>query len=297
MLHQSYVHGSEHGWKTHLAAAKEHLQAAYDQDMRDAATAFAENEKAIREEAYDRGFEDGHDGCETQLAALQASLTAEHDKQHLETLLNFSERSLEAHEAGIREECERWETARASKVNVATQTIPTTTSISIQTDNLVAFIPTTATASVQTNSPIIPPSSSASISTQTEPPLPTVTFFESSPIFISDLQIPATISPAPFNWADDAASISTIPIIPPKTPRDLSSLRSSSKNPFSSLRRRHHYSKHQKTFSSPHHTRSYPTQPPLHHTPPYLNNPLDWHRDPRLFELSRVLRTLGWSHP
>jgi hypothetical protein len=47
MLHQSYIHGSEHGWKTHYAAAKEHLQAAYEQDMQDAAAAFAENEKAI----------------------------------------------------------------------------------------------------------------------------------------------------------------------------------------------------------------------------------------------------------
>ena len=62
MLHQSYIHGSEHGWKTHFAAAKEHLQAAYDQDMRDAATAFAENEREIREKAYDRGFEFGIDG-------------------------------------------------------------------------------------------------------------------------------------------------------------------------------------------------------------------------------------------
>ena len=101
MLHQSYIHGSEHGWKTHFAAAKEHLQAAYDQDMRDAATAFAENEREIQEEAYDRSFEFSIDGCEAQLAALQESLTAGHEKQHLETLINFSERSQESHEAGI----------------------------------------------------------------------------------------------------------------------------------------------------------------------------------------------------
>jgi hypothetical protein len=73
MLHQSYIHGSEHGWKTHYAEAKECLQAAYEQDMQDAATVFAENERGIRlgEEAYDRGFDHGRDGCESQLALLR----------------------------------------------------------------------------------------------------------------------------------------------------------------------------------------------------------------------------------
>ena len=208
-------------------------------------------------------------------------------------LLNFGERCQESREEGIREERERWESARASLVNIATQTDPaTTTSISVQTDNLVAFISTTATASIQTNSPIIP-QSSASISTQTEPMLLSKNFSESSPVPISKSPIPANSDSAPFNWANDSILLSTLPMIPSNQPRDLSSLRSSSKNPFSSLRRRHHYSKRSQFFSSQHYTQFHPTHPPLHQTPPF---PLDWHRDPRLFELSCVLRSLGWSH-
>jgi hypothetical protein len=159
MLHQSYIHGSEHGWKTHYAEAKECLQAAYEQDMQDASTAFAENMKEIQEEAYDCGFEYGRDGCEAQLASLQESLTAEHDKRHLETIINFSERCQEFREAGICEEQEcKSESARASQPSVAIQTDPITTS----------------STSVQTNNPIISLSASASISTQTKPLLPTI---------------------------------------------------------------------------------------------------------------------------
>jgi hypothetical protein len=259
MLHQSYIHGSEH------------LQ-----------------------EAYDRGYEHGMDECEAQLASLQESLVAKYEKQHLSMLVDFGERCQELQEAGIQEERERWESARLSKVNVTTQTDPaTTSSIPVQTDSPITFIPTTTTTAVQTNPAIIPPTSSATISTQTEPPIPPVS--ESIPF-----PIPATISSASFNWSDNAALLSTIPIIPPKLPRDLSSLRSSLKNPFSSLRRRHHHSKYpQKHILSNRYTQPYPTHQtyrPLHHTPPILSNSLDWHRDPRLFELSRVLRTLGWSH-
>jgi hypothetical protein len=81
MLHQSYVQGSEHGWRTHYTEAKERLQVAYEQDMQDAATVFAENVKEVREEAYDHGFEYGRDGCEAELSSLQESLTAEHNSQ------------------------------------------------------------------------------------------------------------------------------------------------------------------------------------------------------------------------
>ena len=294
MLHQSYLHGSEHGWKTHFEAAKEHLQAAYDQDMRDAAAALAENEREIRKEAYEHGYEHGSDGCEAQLASLQDSLTAKYDMQHIETVLNTSERCQEYHEAGIREERERWESAQSSLVDVATQMNPTTTSsISIQTDCLVAFTPTTATASIQTTLFSNPPSSTASISTQTDPSPTTIPLSDPLSVPIQAILEPpilATTVSKPFNWANDTYSPPTTPLIPPKWPRDLSSLRSSSKNPFSSLRCRHRYSKCQQSFPPRHYIQPYPT-PPLRH------NPLDWHRDPRLFELSRVLRTLGWSHP
>jgi hypothetical protein len=293
MLHQSYVHGSEHGWKRHFEAAKEHLQAAYEQDMQDAAAALAENEREIREEAYDRGFESGSDGCEAQLASLQESLTAKYDMQHIKTVLNTSERCQEYHEEGIREERERWESARASLrlVNVATQIDSVTTSVSIQTDHAVAFEPTTATASIQTTSPIIPLPSTASISIQTDTSSPAIPLSDPLPV---DIPEPSSTVLTPFNWANDTYSPPTIPLIPPKWSRDISCLRSSTKNPFSSLRRRHqshHQQKCSKTFYPHRYTQSYPTHPPLRH------NPLDWHSDPRLFELSRVLRSLGWSHP
>ena len=292
ILHQSYVHGSEHGWKTHFAAAKERLQASYEKDMQAAAATYAEHEKKIREEAFDRGFEYGCDGCTTELASLQESLTAEHQKQNLVTLADFDKRCQESREEGIREERKSWESTRASLVNIATQTdSSTTTSVSIQVK------PTTASISIQSNLPFIPSTSTASISTQTEPLFPTISESSESPASISESTTPAIIVPTPFNWANDAVSLPTIPTIPSKQARDLSGLRSSSKNPFSSLHRRHHYSKRPQIFSSCHHTHSYPTHPPLHHTPPFHNNLLDWRRDPRLFELSRVLRTLGWSHP
>ena len=182
-----------------------------------------------------------------------------------------------------------------SLVDFASKTDPAaTTSISVQTDNLVAFIPTSATASVQMNSAIIPPSSSASISTQTEPMLLFQNFTESSPIPISDSLIPATVASTSFNWAEDTVPLAIIPTILSKQPRDLFSLHSSSKNPFFSLRHCHYYSKHPQIFSSCHHTHSYPTHPPLCQTTPF---PLNWHHDPCLFKLSHVLRSLGWSHP
>ena len=299
MLQQSYIHGSEDRWKTHFELANKRLRASYEQDMQDAATAFAENERLIREEAYDRGFEYGMDGCEAQLASLQESLTAKYDMQHLSTLTNMSERCQESHKAGIQKECERWELARASQPSVATQTIPfTTSSISIQTECLLASTPTMTTASIQTNSPSFSPSSTVTISTQTEPLLPIIS--ESSepptliPITISEPPIPSTSDSASFDWGNDTLSLSTLPMIPLRQPHDLLCLHSSSKNPFSSLhRRQRRYRKHSQIRSS----HATPSHPPPHHTPPLLNNSLDWHHDPRLFELSRVLRTLGWSHP
>ena len=59
MLRQSYIHGTDHGWKSNLIMAREHLQTNYEQDMLKATTEFAEHEKRIREEEYNRGSEDG----------------------------------------------------------------------------------------------------------------------------------------------------------------------------------------------------------------------------------------------
>jgi hypothetical protein len=257
--------------------------------------------KMLRQ-AFQQGSEQGY---KSDLADAVEKLNTQYEDRHLEALNDFADRMQESSDnafeegflVGTREERERQESARASQVNVSTQmdTVTTSISASVQTDHLVTSTSTTATASVQTNIPFIPSSSSASISTQTESQLPTATLSESSPILISEPPIPA-ISSAPFDWANDTFPLSTLPLILPKQPRDLSSLRSSSKNPFSSLRRRHYYSKHPKNSPSCRYSQPYPTHQPIHHAPPLHNNLLDWHRDPRLFELSRVLRTLGWSH-
>ena len=92
LLHQSFIHGSEHGWKENVALAKDRLQVEYEEDMRKAATKFEEHEKKLREEEFNRGFEDRSREYEAQLAALQTNLIAKYDLQHLRTLEDFSER-------------------------------------------------------------------------------------------------------------------------------------------------------------------------------------------------------------
>ena len=120
--------------------------------------------------------------------------------------------------------------------------------------------------------PIIPPSSTASISTQTKPPFPTISESSESPVqavLISEPQILAIIDSVPFNWANNTPSLSTIPLILSKQPHDLSSLRSSSKNLFSSLHHCHHYQKCSQNFSSNQYTHLYQTHLPFivpHHS-------------------------------
>lgn len=111
----------------------------------------------------------------------------------------------------------------------------------------------------------------------------------------------------PFNWADDAAELPTLSIQPTKQSRDFSSLRSSSKkNPFSSLQRRHRQPQKHYRFnkfqpqSCCHHafqSSSFHFAAPLSpQYPPQLPIPtfLNWDHDPRLADLSRALRVLGW---
>ena len=109
----------------------------------------------------------------------------------------------------------------------------------------------------------------------------------------------------PFNWADDTEAPQTIYTTPTKHPRDLSGLRSSSINPFSSLRRRHRNHRNPPRFinfrpqSCCHHTfrkpqiysSSLPTPHCLSGSQPVL---LNWDQDPRLADLSNALRALGW---
>jgi hypothetical protein len=122
-------------------------------------------------------------------------------------------------------------------------------------------------------------------------------------------------SPA-FDWSDNAASIPVIPIFPKNQPScDLSALRTSNPNPFSSLARSNRRSKlpldnHNVSGSQP------PFRP--HRAPPHfpvsqstirrrfilISTPispplpstmaLDWESDSRLLDLSQTLKALGW---
>jgi hypothetical protein len=125
----------------------------------------------------------------------------------------------------------------------------------------------------------------------------------------------STLDPPAFDWSDDAASIPVIPIFPKNQPsRDLSALRTSNPNPFSSLARRNRRSRfplENRNISGP--------RPPFrpHRAPPHLpvsqtttcrrfipiSTPttplpptmaLDWESDPRLSDLSQALKALGW---
>jgi hypothetical protein len=107
----------------------------------------------------------------------------------------------------------------------------------------------------------------------------------------------------PLDWAEDTYSLPITPLPPPLyQPRDLSVLRSSSSSsPFSSLQyrskrfkhyprhSRHRYSHFNNSFSSPHHNLS---SQPHFHSKTYSH--LNWESDPRLSDLSRSLKALGW---
>jgi hypothetical protein len=109
-----------------------------------------------------------------------------------------------------------------------------------------------------------------------------------------------------FNWADEAETLYTSPTFPQHPPRDFSGLRSSSVNPFSSLRRRRGYHKNSRCFintrSQPKCQHIYPnyhhyssTRQAPHHIPqPRFAVSLNWDKDPRLADLGTALRALGW---
>ena len=106
-----------------------------------------------------------------------------------------------------------------------------------------------------------------------------------------------------FSWADDAKSLPTLSISPMKLPRDLSCLRSSSTNPFSSICRRHRNRKNTPRFTKfqPQHNIQYTPSNLHYHIPaprrrphPHFSASLNWDSDPRLSDLSRSLQALGW---
>jgi hypothetical protein len=115
---------------------------------------------------------------------------------------------------------------------------------------------------------------------------------------------PQMLNLPPLNWADDSNKSLPITPLPPllHQPRDLSVLRSqSSSSPFSSLQHRskrfNHYShqsrrRHSRfnfnSFYSPHHISFQP------HSRTKTHSHLNWESDPRLSDLSRSLKALGW---
>jgi hypothetical protein len=128
--------------------------------------------------------------------------------------------------------------------------------------------------------------------------------------------------PTRFDWAEDAESLPIPPPTPPAPPRDLSGLRSNLLGPFRSLRRRARRRtppfilQRREFFYSvpppqpqPFITRRHPSgigpgRPvvivpygvtPAPPAPPALV--LNWDQDPRLADLSRALRALGWTPP
>ena len=124
------------------------------------------------------------------------------------------------------------------------------------------------------------------------------------------LAVPPQVTTLPrFNWAEDTASlpIQVFPCPPPslpRQPRDLSVLRSSSSSPFSSLQhrskrfihhscqsRRYHSRLNFNSFNPPHYNSFKPFQP---HFQSKTHSHLNWESDPRLSDLSRSLRALGW---
>jgi hypothetical protein len=111
---------------------------------------------------------------------------------------------------------------------------------------------------------------------------------------------------ARFNWSDDAYEPPILSTVPTKHPRDISGLRSSSKNPFSSLRRRRRQPRNPHCFinSWSQSNCQYTLPNSRHHIPAshtlnqssQLRLPvsLDWDQDPRLLDLSNALKALGW---
>ncbi|KDR77740.1 hypothetical protein GALMADRAFT_245846 [Galerina marginata CBS 339.88] len=155
-------------------------------------------------------------------------------------------------------------------------------------------------------------------------------------ISVSHPEPPTILTPpSPFLWSDEPSDIPLLPQ-PPPTPlspsettapfpaRDFSELRSGA-NPWRTLRHRngrdHRLSTRpfiqpRRQYFQPPYTSNYVSNIPHAHTPcPYAHvphppypslshpsppdppPPLDWDVDPRLLELSRVLKTLGWVRP
>jgi hypothetical protein len=125
---------------------------------------------------------------------------------------------------------------------------------------------------------------------------------EKSPIFTQ--KPPEPPNSTCFSWAEDAVELPLLSMAPTKQLRDISGLRSPSKNPFSSLQRRRKISNKKRprfinsmpqyccfqVFPCSHsHFQRY-----HHHSEPPASTSLNWDQDPRLADLSNALQALGW---
>jgi hypothetical protein len=236
--------------------------------------AFAEGRKVGQKEEYDRGFNAGYnegysDACEKDYEAGLAANT-----------------SVSTTEIGTQVDLPPSPTC----IDISVQT---TVNAPIQNLNSTLYGDVSTQTSADPN-PIIPPHNAhVDASIQDAEPSPPVI-------------LPQKMSPSPLDWAEDAKSLPITPIPPsPRQPRDLSVLRSpSSSSPFSSLQHRSkrftrhsHQSRHYRSHFnfnssySPH----IPFKPPSRsHFHTKTNSHLNWESDPRLSDLSRSLKALGW---
>jgi hypothetical protein len=159
-------------------------------------------------------------------------------------------------------------------IAIQTEDIPprSVAAVAIQVDipkslSTIPHTPSTSELTVQT-----PPLRTQNASSQTTPPPSPV----ANPIHTT---LPL---PTPPNWADDAASLPTQILSSPLPARDFSGLRSSKPNPFSSLQRRLK------------NRTSRGRQSHRHHFNIKTYSHLNWESDPRLSDLSRSLKALGW---
>ncbi|KAJ7843894.1 hypothetical protein B0H14DRAFT_3868458 [Mycena olivaceomarginata] len=140
-------------------------------------------------------------------------------------------------------------------------------------------------------------------------PHPSPTSFDTSVQTDAPLIVTSAATRTPFVWADDDYAPNSTSI-PPPMPRDFSALRSNSNAtaPFASLQFRAHR-KH-KPVRAPRNSASHTTSRRQHYAPAPVYrltataltpkptrvplSALDWDHDPRLSDLNRVLRSLGW---
>jgi hypothetical protein len=280
----------------------------------------------LAKETFDRMLKDSYqDG----FADATDKLKAEYDEELQRTIADIFERAQERRDedyvhafelgrtSGIQMEREYQDSTRKPQITVGIQ-------VDLPLDDDIFFTPTVVEiplpiATSETASQTTPPAALIPL------PAPTSSHLLAPVSHTSTLMIPSPsasssippLSPK-LSWADDSTSLPIIPLI--KSPRDLSCLRTENK-PFGTLRHRtrrryqtarrvpippiHFPSPHTKTSASAfpfplrqHRLHSYARHAPAPHskTAPFLPPALDWDRDPRLFELSRVLRSLGWSH-